>query len=199
MRIPIFPLDGVIFFPNTNLPLNIFEPRYIDMVDYALKNEKYIGMIQKQKNNQLYSVGCLGKITSFEQTDDGRYVVNLLGQNYFTPLKEIQSNDKFRIALVDVLKNKIDSTVKNFNKVNKLSLLKLYQKYMSQDKETLDLDLIKNIDLITLVKFLAMVSPFSTAEKQMLLETYDVISLSEKLSTLYQYYLSTENNQNSVN
>jgi len=81
--IPIFPLSGIIFFPHTNLPLNIFEPRYIAMVDYALNSNSNIGMIQPQKNGTLYSIGYMGKITSCKKTSDGRYLINLIGQDCF--------------------------------------------------------------------------------------------------------------------
>ena len=79
MEFPVFPLNGAILFPETNLPLNIFEQRYIQMVDYALANNRTIGMIQNKDNNEFFKVGCLGKITSFNETDDGRYQINLKG------------------------------------------------------------------------------------------------------------------------
>ena len=98
-KLPIFPLSNFIIFPKTTVPLNIFEPRYIDMVDDSMKSNKLIGMIQpKNSNNQnevpeLYQVGCVGKITSFRETDDGRYLIELKGVSRFKSIKEIRYFD----------------------------------------------------------------------------------------------------------
>ena len=95
MKFPIFPLNGAILFPNTNLPLNIFEERYIDMVDYALSNNRLIGMIQTQENKSFFDIGCLGKITNFTDTPDGRYQINLEGLNRFRIKKIFDNKNKF--------------------------------------------------------------------------------------------------------
>ena len=120
LSIPIFPLNGVIFFPNTNLPLNIFEKKYIDMVDFALTNNKIIGMIQTDVNKNLYKIGCMGRISALEKTNDGRYIINLEGRNYFHFIKELPSNNKFRIAKIetkeDLEKNDMNFDRKKFNK-----------------------------------------------------------------------------------
>ena len=104
--IPIFPLDGALLLPKGNLPLNIFEPRYIQMLDYSMKNEKMIGMIQinqkSKKTNGLYTTGCLGKITQYNETDDGRYMINLSGVIRFHFVKEEKTNEKFRKLTVDL-------------------------------------------------------------------------------------------------
>ena len=97
MQIPIFPLNGAVLYPETNLPLNIFEDRYIDMVDFALSNKRLIGMIQTDEKGKLFKVGCIGKITSFNETKDGRYLINLEGMNLFLLKKEIDMGFKFRI------------------------------------------------------------------------------------------------------
>jgi Lon protease-like protein len=89
MEIPIFPLNGAVLFPGTSLPLNIFEKRYIEMVDYALSKERYIGMIQSDEKNKLYNIGCIGKIHSFSETTDGRYLISLQGTNCFKVKKDI--------------------------------------------------------------------------------------------------------------
>ena len=88
MQIPIFPLNSAVLYPETNLPLNIFEDRYIDMVDFALSNKRLIGMIQTNEKGKLFKVGCVGKITSFNETKDGRYLINLEGMNLFLLKKE---------------------------------------------------------------------------------------------------------------
>ena len=98
--IPVFPLSNFIIFPNTTVPLNIFEPRYLDMINDSMKSDKLVGMIQpkysKNLNNvpELYDVGCLGKITSFRETDDGRYLIELMGKIRFQIINEINTDKK---------------------------------------------------------------------------------------------------------
>ena len=110
LKIPVFPLSNFIMFPKTTVPLNIFEPRYIDMVNDAMKSDKFIGMVQPKiyKNNQsppiVYEVGCLGKITSFSETDDGRYLIQLKGILRFSIIDEIISNKKYREFNIDYSK-----------------------------------------------------------------------------------------------
>ena len=105
--ISVFPLSNFIIFPNTTVPLNIFEPRYIDMINDSMKSNKIIGMIQpkslKNKSNipELHDVGCLGKITSFRETKDGRYLIELKGIIRFQNIKEIRSEKKYRLLEVD--------------------------------------------------------------------------------------------------
>ena len=106
-KIPVFPLSNFIIFPNTTVPLNIFEPRYLDMVNDAMKIDKLIGMIQPKNSfndngsPKLYDVGCLGKITSFRETDDGRYLIELKGKIRFQKVNEVNSNKKYRILEVN--------------------------------------------------------------------------------------------------
>ena len=100
-KIPVFPLSNFIFFPSTNVPLNIFEPRYIQMINDSMKGSRLIGMVQPRKNlqnsfNELYNVGCLGKIITFNETDDGRYLIVLNGLTRFKIIKEIQNEKKYR-------------------------------------------------------------------------------------------------------
>ena len=98
MKIPIFPLNGAIMFPGTNLPLNIFEERYIDMVDYSLSKNRIVGMVQYKPNNEIYNVGCYGKITVFNETPDKRYFINLEGKNCFKIIQEVNTDYKFRMC-----------------------------------------------------------------------------------------------------
>ena len=99
-KIPVFPLSNFIIFPRTTVPLNIFEPRYIDMIDDAMKSNRIIGMIQPKKSDQniplLYNVGCAGKITSFSETDDGRYLIVLSGISRFKIIKELENDKLYR-------------------------------------------------------------------------------------------------------
>ena len=198
--IPIFPLKGTILFPETNLPLNIFEERYIEMVDFALAKDKTIGMIQTNDSGVLYGVGCIGKINSFNQTEDGRYIINLRGKNYFSILKEVPSNHKFRLVESTLENKNIRQNnifeLKNFNK--ELFLAKC-RTYINKINPEIDFDLINKIEPAALVKFIAMSCPFSSADKQMLLETYNLNELAHKLIALFDYYLAAEKNGRSIN
>ena len=104
MIIPIFPLNGAILFPQTNLPLNIFEERYISMVDYSLSNDRLIGMIQQQENKDLYKIGCFGKITAFNETPDKRYLISL-EELVVLKFQRNKTKHKFRIFKVENIKN----------------------------------------------------------------------------------------------
>ena len=96
-QIPVFPLSGVIYFPKTNLPLNIFEQRYLDLVNDTLKKDKFMGMIQSKKENpQIYNVGCLGKISDFKRSRDGKILINLTGLIRFEILEEINNSKLYR-------------------------------------------------------------------------------------------------------
>ena len=103
MELAIFPLNGAVLFPGTSLPLNIFENRYIEMVNYSLARDRYIGMIQTDTNNKLYKIGCVGKIHSFSETNDGRYLISLQGTNCFKVIKELEPNYSFRIIEADLI------------------------------------------------------------------------------------------------
>jgi len=188
MIIPIFPLSGVIFFPNTSLPLNIFEPRYMKMVDYALDNDCNIGMIQEQSGGELYSVGCMGKITSCQKTSDGMYLITLLGQDCFKFKHEVKLKKMFRLAEVNVLLNRDKTQDLDLNKINIQKLLIEYQQFMVSKSLEVNLNFFEKIEKINIIKFVAMTVPFSSAEKQMLLETISFKDLFEKLITLFQYY-----------
>ena len=111
-KIPIFPLRGVIFFPETNLPLNIFEDRYLKMINNILKNDKYLGMIQSKKiDGEVYQIGCLGKIDEHDRTSDGRILINLKGITRFKINQEIENNQPYREFLVnyDLFKDDLQS------------------------------------------------------------------------------------------
>ena len=130
MKLPIFPLNGVVLFPDTNLPLNIFEKRYLEMVDFALTRDRCIGMIQTTSNNLIYNVGCVGKINSFSETNDGRYLISLQGTNCFKVDKELEKTFNFRIVEAKLLNN-LNSTNILLSKKQKINLLSKYEKYIA--------------------------------------------------------------------
>ena len=191
LNIPIFPLNGAIFFPDTNLPLNIFEKRYLEMVDFALANQKKIGMIQIKNDKSFYSIGCVGKINSYDETEDGRYLINLVGLNYFVLGKEILPRKKFKMHEINIL-NKNDSYLNKIENFNYDLLVETYIKFIKKKNLLIDCEMIKKIEKNLLIKFIAMSSPFSVEEKQMLLETFNLDELAKKIIALFNYHLNEE-------
>ena len=131
--IPIFPLNGVIYFPKTNLPLNIFEQRYLDLVSDAYSKNKLMGMIQEKKeNNNVYSIGCLGKISDYQESKDGRILINLTGISRFKILKEISNNKLYREFEVDY-KNFIEDTNPNYDEINTQKLMTMSKTFFRKN------------------------------------------------------------------
>ena len=196
MKIPIFPLNGAIMFPNTNLPLNIFEERYIDMVDYSLSNNKIIGMIQHRGNNELYDIGCFGKITAFNETPDKRYIINLEGKNCFKVIKEISSDRKFRLCEIEVFEDY------NNNKLSdelKIELINYYKKYNEIKNINLGFDEVSQLNIVDLLKLIVMVSPFDTSIKQLCLEIKSNTELYESVLSALKIELASSQQNVSVN
>ena len=200
ITIPIFPLNGVILFPRTNLPLNIFERRYLEMIDYSLAKDKKIGMIQTTEKNDFYKIGCLGKIHTYEETADGRYLINILGEEYFSIIKEEPTKTKFKVVKAKIYKpNK--SIIENIQLDDELidSLTNKYFNFIRSENQEIDVGLLKKINHDTLIKFISMSSPITVAEKQMLLETYGIKILAKKLIALFDYYLTNTDSSESIN
>jgi len=196
MKIPIFPLNGAIIFPNTNLPLNIFEERYIEMVDYSLSNNKIIGMIQHKANNELYDVGCYGKITAFNETPDKRYIINLEGKDCFKVIREVNSDHKFRICEIEIFKDY------NHNKLSdklKIELIKFYRKYNEIKNINLSFDEISRLNILDLLKLIVMVSPFDTNIKQLCLEIKSNTELYESVLSALKIELASYQQNISIN
>jgi len=194
--IPVFPLSNFIIFPNTNVPLNIFEPRYIQMVDDAMRNNKIIGMVQPKKSGNpdkpdLFEVGCTGKITSYNETDDGRYLIVLNGVSRFRILNEVVDKKLYRSVKVDYQEFRNDLNLnKEDIKFSDLELIfvnlkKLFQRqgysinWKDLEKQSLD----------QTINTLSMASPFSLEEKQILLESNDINSRREKLEEILKTYI----------
>ena len=187
MELAIFPLNGAVLFPGTSLPLNIFEARYIEMINYALARDRQIGMIQTNENNELFNIGCVGKIHSFNETNDGRYLISLQGINCFKIINPIEQKYSFRIVNVDLIKNNDEENF--FTDEQKKSLLKVYEKYIKFKSINLNLDEIENIEISQIIKFIAMVSPFKNIDKQALLETTNLFDFYNKLKSVIELEL----------
>ena len=195
-KISVFPLSNFIFFPNTNVPLNIFEPRYIEMINDSMKSSRLIGMVQPKKNlenslNQLYNIGCLGKITSFNETEDGRYLIVLNGLSRFKIIKEIKSEKPYRECEISF--NDFQDDIKINKEEIKFSDLKLIFKDLKNLFEkkgySINWNELKKQSLEQTINALAMASPFSLEEKQTLLETKNLNLRKEKLEEILKTYI----------
>ena len=180
-QIPIFPLSGVIYFPKTNLPLNIFEQRYLNLVNDAVRKDKLIGMVQsKKKNEEVYKVGCLGKIDDFQKSQDGRILINLTGLTRFEVLQEIDNTKLYREFRVNYEKFSMDLEPTK-EKINIEPLMKKAKTFFEKGGLLLNWKEFEKLDEIQQINTLAMIAPVTNEEKQKLLET---VSLKEKVSVL---------------
>ena len=205
--IPVFPLSNFIIFPKTTVPLNIFEPRYIDMINDSMRNNKLIGMIQPKKNKTekidepiLHEIGCLGKITSFKETDDGRYLIDLKGLIRFKILKELKMNKNYRVCEISFEEYIQDLSEKKENiKFTDLELIfkdlkSLFEKrgfiinWKALEKQSLD----------ETINALAMASPFSLEEKQVLLEAKSLDIRRNKIAEILSTYTYDEFNNTTL-
>jgi len=183
-KISVFPLRGAIFFPKTNLPLNIFEKRYVSMVEDALKGNKYIGMVQSKKvEGEVFKVGCLGKIDRHEKTPDGRILINLNGLSRFKIDEEVNNDKLYREFMVNYEDFKEDMKLKEYEVKNEIleKLISNSKKYFSQQGVLINWREISKLKAFEQIYTLAMISPFSVSEKQKILEVPD---LNEAASTL---------------
>ena len=198
-QIPVFPLSGVIYFPKTNLPLNIFEERYLELVNDCFRSNKLMGMVQsKKENSSIYKVGCLGKISDYQETSDGRVLINLTGITRFEITKEITNQKKYREFEVDYKKfhedvldsKRVALVYDNFKFMEKI------KKFFEKNGLMINWKEFEKLEEAQKINTLSMIAPISNEEKQKLLET---ISLSEKTNTLlniiefYSYENSSDN------
>ena len=195
--IPVFPLSNFIIFPNTTVPLNIFEPRYIEMVNASMKSNKFIGMIQPKSQNSgekspnLHEVGCLGKIVSFRETEDGRYLIELKGISRFKTLREINSVNNYREFEVDF--TNFGDDLKKINEELKFSDLELIFKDLKSLFErkgfVINWRELEKQSLNEIINALAMASPFSLEEKQILLEAKNLSIRKNKIAEILKTYI----------
>ncbi len=183
-QIPVFPLSGVIYFPRTNLPLNIFEDRYLDLVNDSFRSNKLMGMVQsKKENNLVYKVGCLGKISDYQETSDGRVLINLTGITRFEITKEITNQKKYREFEVNYEKYHKDVLVpeKIAAAYDKLNFMEKVKRFFEKNGLMINWKEFDKLDEAQKINTLSMIAPISNEEKQKLLET---ISLNDKTNTL---------------
>tara|TARA_Y100001970_G_scaffold277295_1_gene381241 strand:+ start:3759 stop:4394 length:636 start_codon:yes stop_codon:yes gene_type:complete len=200
--IPVFPLSNFIFFPGTNVPLNIFEPRYIKMINDSMKNHRLIGMVQPNKisPNKLYNVGCVGKIIGFNETTDGRYLIILNGLSRFKIVREIKNEKLYRECEVSF------KDFENDMKLNKEEIKFSDLKLIFKDLKTLferkgysiDWNDLQKQSIEQAINNLSMSSPFSLEEKQILLETENLILRKNKLEEILKTYLLDDFNNKTL-
>ena len=187
--IPVFPLSGALLLPHSSRPLNIFEPRYLNMIDDAMAAERIIGMVQiaaedSRERPSLAPVGCAGRITSFSETADGRYLITLTGLARFRLGDELPGYTPYRRARVDFSPFEADLTPLSRDEDEREALLEPLRHYLNQRGMRIDWDAVKSAPVEPLVNSLAMALPFDAAELQALLEAPTVAERRRTLVTL---------------
>ena len=190
-QIPIFPLSGVIYFPKTNLPLNIFEERYLDLVNDCFRDDKLMGMVQsKKENNLVYKVGCLGKISDYQETSDGRVLINLTGITRFEITREIANKKKYREFEVDYKKfhNDILSPEKFTSTYDKSGYMEKVKSFFEKNGLMINWKEFEKLDETQKINTLSMIAPISNGEKQKLLETVNLNDKTDTLLNIIKFY-----------
>ena len=194
--IPVFPLSGVIFFPKTNLPLNIFEERYLSLVNDAFNKDKLMGMVQSQiSKNEVYKVGCLGKISDLQKTNGGRIIINLAGVIRFKIIKEIENKKLYREFKVDYKNFEADQKKipGNQNTDNLMEKIKIFFK---RNGLLLNWKEFEKLDKTQQINTLSMISPITNEEKQKLLEAVTFEDKMNSLENIISFYLHENNSTN---
>jgi len=204
--VPVFPLSNFIIFPKTTVPLNIFEPRYIDMINDSMKSNKLLGMIQPKTSvndksiPELHNVGCLGKITSFRETEDGRYLIELKGILRFKKIKELNTQNKYR--LLEINYDNFYHDLKNEKEELKFSDLELIFRDLKSLFEKrgfiINWKALEKQSLDETINALAMASPFSLEEKQILLESKTLDIRKNNISEILKTYTHDVFNNNTL-
>ena len=195
-QIPIFPLSGVIYFPKTNLPLNIFEKRYLDLVNDSIRRDKLMGMIQsKRKDEELYKIGCLGKISDFQKSKDGRILINLTGITRFQVLEEVKNSKLYREFKVGYEKFSLDLEPE-LEEINTETIIKKSETFFKKSGLLLNWKEFDRLDKDQKINTLAMIAPITNEEKQKLLESIFLEEKIKVLTNIINFYLHGVNLNN---
>ncbi len=202
-ELPIFPLGGALLLPRAHLPLNIFEPRYLKMVDDAMRTHRLIGMVQPDSaagikmqgqpdtKPSVYGVGCAGRITSFSETDDNRFLITLSGISRFHVTGEIESDEPYRICRADFASFADDlKPGLGEEDVDRDALLEAFQKFLDANSMEADWEEVVETPTELLVNTLCILSPYDAAEKQAMLEAETLKTRAETLITLTEMVLA---------
>ena len=195
-KIPVFPLSGVIYFPKTNLPLNIFEQRYLDLVNDVYNKNKLMGMVQSKKEGKsVYEIGCLGKISDYQKIKDGRILINLVGITRFKILEEISNDKLYREFKVDY-KNFNEDAKEDQNQIDTEPLMEKAKTFFKRNGLLLNWKEFEKLDQLQKINTLAMIAPVTNEEKQKLLESVtskDKINTLESIISFYLYETGLNN------
>lgn len=197
-EIAVFPMRGILLLPRSKLPLNIYEPRYLAMTEDALGEGRLIGMIQPviEENDDeaddggeptLQNVGCAGRITSMQETDDGRFLITLKGVSRFRVTEEVEGRNGYRRVAADWEEFEGDFHAAEQVSFDREGLIAELQSYLGERGEGMDWDAISSTPDETLINTLAMVCPFAAPEKQALLESVDLVSRAEMMIAIMEY------------
>ena len=197
--VPVFPLEGALLLPGGRMPLNIFEPRYLEMVDHVLGHARLIGMVQPRLDGAvradgeplLSEVGCLGRLTSFAETGDGRCLISLQGVCRFRVASEITVKSPFRQCRITPFIADLDPEA-GASEVDRTALLKAFRAYLKANDLDADWESVSRAENATLVNALAMMAPYGPAEKQALLEAPDLKSRAETLIAITEIELARD-------
>ena len=194
--IPVFPLSGVIYFPKTNLPLNIFEQRYLNLVNDAYKKDKLMGMVQsKREGESVYQIGCLGKISDYQEVKDGRVLINLTGISRFRIVEEETNNKLYREFKVDY-KSFSEDLSDIQNEVGTISVFDKAKTFFKKNGLLLNWKEFNKLDQVQRINTLAMISPVTNEEKQKLLESTTLKNKIETLESIISFYLHETGSNN---
>lgn len=194
-EIPIFPLTGVLLLPGGKLPLNIFEPRYLNMTAAALAGDRMIGMIQPTGDNEgaqpeVYRTGCAGRLTSFSETENGRYLITLSGYARFDIKQELPLRDGFRMVVPDWAPYRQDLAEDDSDIIDRDRMLRALKGYFAANQVDANWDAIKDTPTDQLVNALAMMCPFQPSEKQALLEAASLLDRADVMVVLLEMSLA---------
>ena len=184
-KVPIFPLTDVILLPQGHIKLNIFENRYLNMTEDCLSSNRIIGMIQPKQKSKLYDIGCIGKIVQFSEIEENKFFIELKGICRYKILNHTLSERKYRIAEVSYEEYSTDLNSKN-TEIDKHQFLKPMKKYFDSKNIQTDWKIIDRAPIEVLVNSLAQSCPFTSIEKQALLEAKDIASRSNLMITLFE-------------
>lgn len=200
--LPIFPLTGALLLPGGHLPLNIFEPRYLQMIGDVMQGHKLIGMIQPNPNAQpdksgqqaLSRIGCIGRVTACQESGDGRLLISLSGVCRFEMLQEISTTKLYRQVQYKANERDLQES-NNPSEVDREGVLTAFRNYLNANGMDADWETVKKTETDTLITALCMMSPFEPAEKQALLESPDLKTRAETLIAISEFYLARNSDE----